>query len=78
MASIDGDHWGVVHGRLVDGEDTASIPAILFPPTPIQFKVVVTDGIHMAESDPLEIAIVGLFEDDFESGSTSAWSATVP
>jgi hypothetical protein len=78
MASPDGDHWGVVHGWLENGETTASIPAVLFPPGPVQFKVVATDGIHMTESDPVEISITTLFADGFESGGTSAWSLTLP
>jgi len=78
MASPDGDSWGVVHGWLVDGETNASIPASLFAEGPVQFKIVVTDGVHMAESDPVEIAVVGIFADGFESGDISAWTLTAP
>ncbi len=45
------------------------------------FKVVVTDGIHRADSSqsPFVQIIPGtIFSDGFESGSTGAWSAAVP
>lgn len=78
MASADGDYWGPVNGWLDNGETTASIPAFLFPRGPIQLKVVVTDGVHMTESEPLELVVIALFDDDFESGDTSAWSVNQP
>jgi hypothetical protein len=78
MASLDGDHWSVVHGWVEDGGDTASIPAVMFPAGSVQVKVLVTDGIHMSESQPIEVGVTGFFEDGFESGDTSVWASDTP
>jgi len=78
MASTDGDHWGVVHGWVVGGETSATIPAGSLPPGPVQIRINVTDGVHMTESGVIEIIHAGLFTDGFESGNTTAWSVATP
>ena len=81
LASLDGDTWGVVHGWIENGETTASIPSDQLPAGDVQLKVVVTDGVHRGESDPIVVTSLGpgaLFVDDFESGDTTRWSSTTP
>ncbi|MEM9555443.1 MAG: hypothetical protein AAGC60_14400 [Acidobacteriota bacterium] len=77
MASLDGDTWSVIHGWTE--LETAPLAPELFPGTTVSLKVVVTDGVHSAESTPIEIdASRLLFTDDFESGDLGAWTANVP
>lgn len=77
MASLDGDFWSVVHNWTT--ASSASLDPSLLPGTIVQLKVFVTDGVHGAESGPIEVdASRLLFMDGFETGDTSRWGSSIP